>query len=116
MQAKWIKLDLKLNKAYEKSNGSIILISGGPIFMWPIGITADDLWFNNISFWYMHYIGIIDIIVSKTGLYSSTCPIGHDQGRIFVHKKLMKGNSLMPYLISYMVIGCTIGNRFSEGR
>ena len=80
--------------------------------MWPIGITADDLWFYNISFWYMHYIGIIDIIVSKTGLYSSTCPIGHDQGRIFVHKKLMKGNSLMPYLISYMVIGCTsIENR-----
>ena len=43
MQAKWIELDLKLNKAYEKSNESIILISGGPIFMWAIGITADDL-------------------------------------------------------------------------
>ena len=43
MQAKWIELDLKVNKAYEKSNGSKILISGGPIFMWPIGKAADDL-------------------------------------------------------------------------
>ena len=41
----------------------------------------------------------IDLEWLYSGLYPSNCPMGHGQGRIFVHKKSMKSFSLMPHLI-----------------